>query len=300
MSVNCPYEGCKSSQMNPETGRFVRIGYFYRKSDSRRVARFKCSLCRRTFSSATFSRCFRQHKRRVNYPLFKLLVSGVSQRRAARNLKIHPKTVARKLKFLARYARLDQEKLLKQIGARAFSCFQFDELETFEHTKCKPLSVALVVEQESRKILGFEVARMPATGHLVHIARKKYGFRADERVKRLHALFERVRPVLCETVEPRHLVFTSDECPRYPRVMRKYFPESKHIQVKGRKSSLGGQGELKKIGFDPLFSLNHTCAMFRANVNRLIRKTWCTTKAISGLVDHLSLYVAYHNRVLTQ
>ena len=55
----------------------------------------------------------------------------------------------------------------------------------------------------------------------------------------------------------------------------------------------------KKVKFDPLFSLNHTFAMLRANVNRLFRKTWCTTKKPQRLADHLALYALYHNEVLT-
>jgi hypothetical protein len=56
-----------------------------------------------------------------------------------------------------------------------------------------------------------------------------------------------------------------------------------------------GLGQLKKIGFDPLLSLNHTYAMLRANINRLIRKTWRTTKDPWGLKDHIELYVNFHN-----
>nr|MBX2884857.1 hypothetical protein [Granulosicoccus sp.] len=52
---------------------------------------------------------------------------------------------------------------------------------------------------------------------------------------------------------------------------------------------------LKKIGFDPLFAINHTFAMFRANVNRLIRKTWCTTKRVDRLEDHLAIFVSVFN-----
>ena len=59
-----------------------------------------------------------------------------------------------------------------------------------------------------------------------------------------------------------------------------------------------GQGELKKQGWDPIFNLNHTAAMFRANMSRLIRRTWCTTKKLSSLRDHLSLYTTYHNQTL--
>ena len=56
---------------------------------------------------------------------------------------------------------------------------EFDDLETFEHTKCKPLSVTLMVEYKTRRILGFEVSQMPAKGRIAHIARKKYGPRAE-------------------------------------------------------------------------------------------------------------------------
>jgi len=63
---------------------------------------------------------------------------------------------------------------------------------------------------------------------------------------------------------------------------------------------VAGQGELKKIGFDPLFSLNHTYAMMRANINRLFRRTWNTTKDPRKLRDHIDLYVWYHNSELTE
>jgi sugar phosphate permease len=68
----------------------------------------------------------------------------------------------------------------------------------------------------------------------------------------------------------------------------------------GQRGSSTGQGELKKIKFDPLFSLNHTCAMLRANVSRLFRKTWCTTKRPDQLRAHLMIYAEYHNSQLSQ
>ncbi|HEY8279241.1 MAG TPA: transposase, partial [Bdellovibrionota bacterium] len=79
-----------------------------------------------------------------------------------------------------------------------------------------------------------------------------------------------------------------------------HFPKALHKTYEGKRGAQGGQGELKKVKFDPLFSLNHTCAMFRANVNRLFRKTWCTTKRIDRLRAHLMIYAHYHNRHLGQ
>ena len=59
-----------------------------------------------------------------------------------------------------------------------------------------------------------------------------------------------------------------------------------------------GQGELKKLKYDPIFSLNHTCAMIRDNIKRLSRKTWCTTKRMPQLQINLELYALEHNRRL--
>lgn len=279
---------------NPNSGSVVRNGRFFRRSDSRWIDRFLCRDCGRHFSRATASACFGQKKRRINHRLKLLLCSGVSQRRSARILGVNEKTVARRLKFLAQEARRSQNEFLRRYQEQKIACVQFDDLETSEHSKCKPLSVALAVEPKSRRILSFQVSQMPAKGLLAATARRKYGPRNDERGSGWHDLMKELIPFVREDV-----VLISDENPHYPRFILKHHPKSVHAPVKGRRGCIAGQGELKKIGFDPLFSLNHTCAMLRANLNRLFRKTWCTTKKREGLRDHLALYVDYHNQVLT-
>lgn len=226
--------------------------------------------------------------------LVELLCSGVSQRRAAHLLKVNPKTVVRRFRFLAQQARLQHLKWLEQLPLKSLSLVQFDDLETSEHSKCKPLSVALAVDPQSRKILSFQVSQMPAKGLLTRRAIKKYGYRRDERALGWEALMQSLVPLVRTDAE-----FLSDENPHYPKYVRKHHPEVKHNRVKGGRGCISGQGELKKLRFDPLFALNHTCAMLRANLNRLFRKTWCTTKTRRGLEDHLALYVCFHNRVLT-
>ncbi|MCP4050867.1 MAG: transposase, partial [bacterium] len=73
-----------------------------------------------------------------------------------------------------------------------------------------------------------------------------------------------------------------------------------HEKSKGEKGCVAGQGELKKVRIDPLFAINHTLAMLRANINRLVRKTWCTTKKPERLLDHLAIYTWFHNTKLIQ
>jgi hypothetical protein len=86
-------------------------------------------------------------------------------RRAARLLHITRSTVARKLKFLGGDARflLEAHNLEKPKA----EVIEFDDMEAFEHTKCKPLSITLAVESKTRRILGIEVSQMPAKGRLV-------------------------------------------------------------------------------------------------------------------------------------
>jgi len=283
----CPH--CKSSE--PRCSKF---GSFVRPSDGRRLKRFQCHHCRRTFSEATFQRCYRQKKRYLNPRIRELLLSCVSQRRAAKLLKISRTTLVRKFLFEARWAKIDNLKDMETVTS--LTSFQFDDLETFEHTKLKPLSVIAAVgasECDNRRIFGFRVARMPAKGVLAKRSREKYGPRPDQRRQKRHELFQFLAPKVAQ-----YALIASDENPHYPPSVKKFFPEATHKTVKGQRGCVVGQGELKKIGFDPLFSLNHTFAMFRANISRLVRKTWNTTKLPERLEAHIELYVRYHNRVL--
>jgi hypothetical protein len=202
--------------------------------------------------------------------------------------------VVRKFRFLAGQARLRHQEFLKAFDGQKLSFVQFDEMETFEHTKLKPLSVPLAVTK-SRHILAVEVASMPAKGLLADKSRKKYGWRKDERNEAILRLLNRLKPLVTKQVK-----FQSDQSPRYPPLLRKIFPTATHETTPGLRGCVTGQGELKATSWDPIFSLNHTAAMFRANLNRLFRRTWCTTKTPRGLWDHLSLYVDYHNRILVK
>lgn len=210
-------------------------------------------------------------------------------------LKLNRKTVERKLLFLAAQARLSQQQFLKTRSERKFSDLQFDEMETSERSKCLPLSIPLMVENPTRRILGYRVCSMPAKGKLVAISLKKYGPRKDDRPVAARSLFDELAPF----IDPQAQVL-SDENPRYPEWIKRSLPSVTHRTVKGRRGAVVGQGELKKIGFDPLFSLNHTCAMLRANINRLFRRTWCTTKRPDRLADHIAIYIDYHNSELVQ
>ena len=171
MLPNCFY--CSSQHSLSAPRKVVMAGFFRRSSDGKKIQRFLCGLCQRTFSLSSFSPCFQQKKRNLNGPVFHQLASCTSQRRTALILGINRKTVVRKFLFLGKAA--EYFLLSSNLARSPATQVQFDDLETFEHSKCKPLSVIMAVEEKSRRILGFRVARMPAKGHLAALARKKYG-----------------------------------------------------------------------------------------------------------------------------
>lgn len=286
MAQRCPNPQCPSPSPRKD-------GTFFRTSDSKDIQRWVCRTCKRHFSDATFQAPYCHHKRRVNPEVAQLLSSGVSQRRIALLLHITRVTVARKLAFLAKWAMLRHEQWLETIPK--VTHVQFDDLITIEHTKCKPLAVSLAVEKGKRRILGFEVSSIPASGPLAAFSRKKYGPRPNHRPMGLDRLFEQIKKALDPAVS-----FRSDEDPLYPPIVQRHFPGATHQRFRGGRGCISGQGELKKKRFDPLFSLNHTCAAFRANVNRLFRRTWCTTKKAECLRQHLAVFVEFHNTILLQ
>lgn len=296
MKISCPNIKCISDQnLSPKKSPIVGNGSFFRRSDSKWIARYFCRDCKTYFSRSTTHPAYYQKRRRITHPLKILLCSGVSQRRAAMILGVNPKTVVRRFRFIARQERLrHQQWLIENYGDCSLTHIQFDDLETAEHSKCKPLSVALAVDPKARKILDFKVSQMPAKGLLAKKALQKYGFREDQRPIGWEQLMRELVPIVS-----KNAVWHSDENPHYPKFLYQHHPACTHKTVKGGRGAISGQGELKKLRFDPLFSLNHTCAMLRANLNRLFRKTWCTTKNQRGLIDHLSIYVSYHNQTLT-
>ncbi len=276
----CPKCGQVNAKTHPH-------GSFYSKH-SGKIPRWKCLDCQKTFSLATHSLCYKQHRRDMNLAVFYDLTSGVSQNRLAINLKLNRKTIVRKFIWLGRLSKSIFAQINDQLPKVVK--MEFDDLETFEHTKCKPLSVTLAVEFRTRRILGFQVSQMPANGLLAAISRRKYGLRRDHRASGRKILFTKIKGFLAPAAHIK-----SDQNPHYPRDVHNHFPGSTHQTFKGRKACVTGQGELKRGGFDPLFSLNHTCAKMRADLNRLFRRTWCTTKKPNCLELHLNLFVLRHN-----
>ena len=193
----------------------------------------------------------------VNDPLAKLLSSGVTQRRAARIMGINKVTVARKFAWLAGRARHAHAAALTG-GRIQTSYVQCDEMETFEHSKLKPLSITLALRAKTGEIIGAQAATMNCHGHMAALSQRVYGWRYDNR----HIACRDVLTSIKAVAKPR-ITIATDGKSTYPSLIHGALPHAVHRSHVSRVKVRGAR--------DPLFRLNHTCAKLRADISRLAR-----------------------------
>jgi hypothetical protein len=208
----------------------------------------------------------------------------MSLRAAALDIGMTKNNTHKKFLWLGKQSQLIKKALLYQAEK-----LYFDEMHTFEHTKCKPLSIALMVN-EKYEILDMQVAEMPSTGRLAAVSLKKYGPRNDHREEALHRMFENVKSKL--TTLP--VLIKSDGRPSYAKFVKQYFGEIAYEQhsrsEKERHRESLHETKTKRV-FDPMFVLNQRCAKLRSDIKRLTRRTWCTTKRKENLQLLLDIYI---------
>lgn len=157
----------------------------------------------------------------------------------------------------------------------------FDEMETFQHTKCKPLSIAIAINNETGDIIDAKVALMRCKGKLAKFSQKKYPeWDNDTRESVCKNVIETVN-----LVSGTEITIGSDEKKSYPNIVRSIIPTAKVVTSKRKKTEK----------FDPLFMLNHVAAKIRSDLSRMRRRTWATTKKWENLQRHLDIYIAWNN-----
>ena len=283
--MKCPNQTCVNHDPSGSDW-YLKYGYFTPKNTRQKTQRYKCKnpSCGKIFSSHTEKDNAWQKKPSINIPLFKLLVSGVSLRRASEILNVDYHTVVFHFDYLAEQAKDLHREHLRKIQT---SFIQVDELETFLHARAKVLSVPMAVRFKTGEILGFTVAKMPAKGHLADIGINHYKWFVDERPAKFQAMLASIKDCLKPAI-----TIKSDAKGAYKTWIANVIPQAQVIQKVGNKKLPAGSPK----PFDDLFAINNTFARMRHDMNRLARKTWSTTKSISGLEKHIWLYVAWNNK----
>ena len=169
--------------------------------------------------------------------------------------------------------------------------FQLDEAETFEtHRLRRPLTLPVLIERESRFIVHLETASLAS--------RKARSSRPDEdrgsstrRRSGSNAAVRSCFEQLAASLRPdTDVVIQTDRKVTYPILLRAALP-GRRLRHERNSSTR------KRDTRNPLFPINHTLAMLRDGVSRLVRRTWAHAKLAKRLEIHLWIYAAWRNYV---
>lgn len=172
--------------------------------------------------------------------------------------------------------------------------FSLDELETYEtDRRLQPITVPILIHRDSRFIVHLESAPLPARGGLSRLDRarkeareRRFGRRKSGSSRAVEACLVRLKSVHSKAAP---LEMVTDRKAAYPPLVRRHFaPGGAHVRVSSSET---------RNTLNPLFPINHSLAMLRDHVSRLVRRSWCASKSRERLDHHLWIYAAWRNYV---
>lgn len=290
----CPRSDCPS--VHSGHLRWCFKGYYLRACDGRRVQRFLCLECNRTFSVQSFRLDYRLKKPQLHLALFGFLVSKVTHRQAARILACSRHTIAHLLRLLGAHCRdFHSWRIERASSTRTLlGIFQLDELETYEQSRrLAPVSVPVLIERRSYFVLDLHSAPLPCRGRLSEEERKRKLERERILGKRetgsSAAVARCSRTLAAFHARNTRVVVQTDRKPTYVGILSRQFGER---VAHGRYSS-----KAKRDHRNPLFPINHTFAMMRDGISRLVRRTWAASKLRQRLERHAWIWIVWRNYV---
>jgi len=217
----CPRPSCPF-HADPRGWRFKKDGWHVRRFDQRRIQRYRCHHCRRSFSTQTFSTTYWLKRPDLLLPVLHGLLSCSAYRQIARAQTVSPTTVEAQAARLGRHALLFHEARRPQEPPR--EPIVLDGFETFELSQYWVTHLNTVVGAESHFVYATTVAELRRKGRMT--ARQK------RRRAELEARYGRPDPraieksaalALALAVPPgaAGITLRSDDHRAYPRALRR-------------------------------------------------------------------------------
>ena len=259
----CVY--CESKEVN-------KRGYL--KTKRGKTRRYQCKVCKKYFTKRNNSVNYRHRKQHLRESITKMYCERMSLRGIARTLKISYPTVVKYFRENAELARVANKNRIKEKGL-VTSYAQFDQLETYEHSRRRPVGVQLSIRHKTGEIISAKVGYIPVRALSVS---KLYSTDWNSRITDEHT-----RNMLKETkkaLNPKASTITCDG----------YRPQVKLLERLCNEPSITIQTSSKEHK-----KIDRVFRRMRQDLSRLGRKTLSTTKRLDQLQNHLDLYTDYHN-----
>ena len=245
------------------------------KTKRGKTARYKCKDCSKTFTKRTGTINYRKRKQHLRDDITKKYCERMSLRGIARISNASYPTV---VKYFRENAQLAKQANKKRLAKKEIvtSYVQFDQLETYEHTKKKPVGIQISIRHKTGEIISAKAGYIPIRALSISRA---YSEAWNEKARYSTHIIK----MLNETREALNRNSATVTCDQ----------------------DRGQVNTLKELYKDPFITLapssqenkkiDRVFRRMRQDISRLGRKTLSTTKKIKQLQNHLDLYIQYNN-----
>jgi len=161
---HCPNPNCKFHSGLHGSWPYKKIGFYKSASNPRRIQRYLCQHCNRSFSRQTFSTTYWQRLPGLDGQIFMKLVGCMANRQIARELQIAPETVQRHVARLARHCLLFHWQMIRNIKIK--HTLVIDGFESFEYSQYFPFHHNVAVVKETGFFLYFTDSELRRKGRM--------------------------------------------------------------------------------------------------------------------------------------
>jgi len=268
--------------------RYIKDGFFRKGSDNRRIQRYRCKSCNRSFSSVTFQVGYWMKKPHLIIDIFLKTNGSMDNRQMAIDLKVAPATIDRTLARMARHSYLFHFLMLKKVPP--WKKIVIDGFVSFEFSQYFPVHHHNAVDKDSRFFIYFTDSEVRRSGVMTEQQKK----RRDELEKRLgrpdpQAVCKDVTELLQVTLKGQvSAEVYSDAHQSYPRAIRNTDCDITHIVTSG-KDHRDVNNNLWEINL-----LDLTIRNYGPNHKR---ETLAWSKRRQSSSDRMVLFLVYRNYV---
>ncbi len=296
----CPWRGCPEHVRREPGYRFQRHGSFATQR-RKRVPRFRCVSCGRTFSTQTFSLTYYHKRPGLIRHVAAGIVAGSALRQISRSLECSPATVARISAHLGRHAILLHARALEFIRGSLTESIVFDHFETFEFTQDYPFGVGTAVGAHSWFVYGLDPAPHGRVGRVSPLQKR----RLHERPKRVHrgryaGSVRRTLDLLLELAPcGERLTIIADAHPDYSRVIRQHGKRHRvqlHVFPNVPRGPRGSTHSAAAIARDnAMFPVDLLHKILRHSLAHHRRETIAFSRRLNAAMERLCLTAIWRN-----
>jgi len=282
----CPNPNCPFHGQLARGWRYKRAGFFRRQARPRRIRRFTCLHCRRSFSTQTFSTTYWQRQPGLDAVIVTKTVGCMANRQLARDLGVAPATIDRRLSRLGRHCMLFHA--LQMTTAPPAARIVIDGFVSFERSQYQPFHHHVAVEKGTDFFLYFTDSEVRRSGTMTPAQKRR---RAE--LERLYgrpdpqAVRKDVRELLAVVIGRQpEVTIDSDDHRAYPGAMRGLAPRIRHRVTSSR---------ARRDHRNPLWEVNLLDLLIRHCSANHKRETIAWSKRRQCSAERLAVFLVWRN-----